>query len=189
MATRQRNPVTASARSRRPLGHFSASVRETRLAGRARHIVRNADDVAVCPPSTHAPVEVAPDELDRALDRARGRDRPAGARWKNDSEPLFGEIGLREVASTLGEAGKTFPAFSPALALDKIAMARAGAAHRLVVRPSALHGAVAAGLTAIHTGTRIDRCGTPPHYLPMQTDRHTNRRVVVRTSDNFAATR
>lgn len=40
--------------------------------------------------------------------------------WKNDSEPLFAEIGLREVASTLGEAGKTFPAFSPALALDKM---------------------------------------------------------------------
>jgi endonuclease/exonuclease/phosphatase family metal-dependent hydrolase len=40
--------------------------------------------------------------------------------WKNDSVPLFGELGLREVATELGSPGKTFPAFSPALALDKM---------------------------------------------------------------------
>jgi endonuclease/exonuclease/phosphatase family metal-dependent hydrolase len=40
--------------------------------------------------------------------------------WKNDSTPLFGEIGLIEVADALGEGGKTFPAFSPRLALDKM---------------------------------------------------------------------
>ncbi len=40
--------------------------------------------------------------------------------WRNDSVPLFGEHGLHEVATLLGEAGRTFPAFSPALALDKM---------------------------------------------------------------------
>jgi endonuclease/exonuclease/phosphatase family metal-dependent hydrolase len=40
--------------------------------------------------------------------------------WRNDSVPLFGEHGLQEVATLLGEAGRTFPAFSPALALDKM---------------------------------------------------------------------
>ncbi|XDJ36186.1 MAG: endonuclease/exonuclease/phosphatase family protein [Burkholderia sp.] len=40
--------------------------------------------------------------------------------WRNDSVPLFGEIGLFEVATLLGESGRTFPAFSPALALDKM---------------------------------------------------------------------
>ena len=40
--------------------------------------------------------------------------------WRNDSVPLFGEHGLQEVATLLGEPGRTFPAFSPALALDKM---------------------------------------------------------------------
>jgi endonuclease/exonuclease/phosphatase family metal-dependent hydrolase len=40
--------------------------------------------------------------------------------WRNDSVPLFREHGLHEVATLLGEAGRTFPAFSPALALDKM---------------------------------------------------------------------
>ncbi|MCA8299286.1 endonuclease/exonuclease/phosphatase family protein [Burkholderia sp. AU30198] len=40
--------------------------------------------------------------------------------WRNDSVALFGEIGLSEVATLLGESGRTFPAFSPALALDKM---------------------------------------------------------------------
>ena len=40
--------------------------------------------------------------------------------WKNDSVPLFGDIGLLEVATTLGEPLRTFPSFSPALALDKM---------------------------------------------------------------------
>ncbi|KVE33323.1 endonuclease/exonuclease/phosphatase family protein [Burkholderia sp. TSV86] len=40
--------------------------------------------------------------------------------WRNDSIPLFNEIGLSEVATLLGESGRTFPAFSPALALDKM---------------------------------------------------------------------
>ncbi len=40
--------------------------------------------------------------------------------WRNDSVELFGAIGLTEVATLLGEAGRTFPAFSPKLALDKM---------------------------------------------------------------------
>lgn len=40
--------------------------------------------------------------------------------WKNDSIPIFAEVGMREVADTLGVQARTFPAFSPALALDKI---------------------------------------------------------------------
>ncbi|WP_341313631.1 endonuclease/exonuclease/phosphatase family protein [Paraburkholderia sp. IMGN_8] len=40
--------------------------------------------------------------------------------WRNDSVPLFREHGLQEVATLLGESGRTFPAFSPALALDKM---------------------------------------------------------------------
>lgn len=40
--------------------------------------------------------------------------------WKNDSAPIFGEIGLIEVASSLGLQARTFPAFSPAFSLDKI---------------------------------------------------------------------
>jgi endonuclease/exonuclease/phosphatase family metal-dependent hydrolase len=40
--------------------------------------------------------------------------------WKNDSLPLFQSIGLREVSTSLGAPVKTFPAFSPALALDKM---------------------------------------------------------------------
>ncbi len=40
--------------------------------------------------------------------------------WRNDSAALFGAIGLSEVATALGHHGKTFPSFSPALALDKM---------------------------------------------------------------------
>lgn len=40
--------------------------------------------------------------------------------WKNDSIALFREIGLIEVATALGINAKTFPAFSPKLALDKM---------------------------------------------------------------------
>jgi endonuclease/exonuclease/phosphatase family metal-dependent hydrolase len=40
--------------------------------------------------------------------------------WLNDSVPLFAAQGLLEVAATLGEPARTFPAFSPALALDKM---------------------------------------------------------------------
>lgn len=40
--------------------------------------------------------------------------------WRNDSAALFGTIGLVEVAASLGHKGKTFPSFSPALALDKM---------------------------------------------------------------------
>jgi len=40
--------------------------------------------------------------------------------WRNDSESLFSAIGMTEVASALGHQGKTFPSFSPALALDKM---------------------------------------------------------------------
>ncbi len=40
--------------------------------------------------------------------------------WKNDSIALFREIGLIEVATALGVKAKTFPAFSPKLALDKM---------------------------------------------------------------------
>jgi endonuclease/exonuclease/phosphatase family metal-dependent hydrolase len=40
--------------------------------------------------------------------------------WRNDSVPLFAEHGMQEVATLLGESGRTFPAFSPALALDKM---------------------------------------------------------------------
>jgi len=40
--------------------------------------------------------------------------------WRNDSRPLFADLGLHEVAATLGESARTFPAFSPALALDKM---------------------------------------------------------------------
>ena len=40
--------------------------------------------------------------------------------WKNDSPAIFAEAGLIEVAGTLGVSGRTFPAFSPALALDKM---------------------------------------------------------------------
>ena len=40
--------------------------------------------------------------------------------WRNDSVPLFAELGMNEVATLLGESGRTFPAFSPALALDKM---------------------------------------------------------------------
>src|SRR5579863_1056964 len=40
--------------------------------------------------------------------------------WRNDSVPLFAEHGLQEVATLLGESARTFPAFSPALALDKM---------------------------------------------------------------------
>lgn len=40
--------------------------------------------------------------------------------WKNDSVPIFGEVGMIEVATALGVSGRTFPAFSPALALDKM---------------------------------------------------------------------
>ncbi|MGI4861958.1 MAG: endonuclease/exonuclease/phosphatase family protein [Janthinobacterium lividum] len=40
--------------------------------------------------------------------------------WKNDSVPIFREVGLIEVATALGVSGRTFPAFSPALALDKM---------------------------------------------------------------------
>lgn len=40
--------------------------------------------------------------------------------WRNDSAALFGTIGLIEVAASLGHKGKTFPSFSPALALDKM---------------------------------------------------------------------
>jgi endonuclease/exonuclease/phosphatase family metal-dependent hydrolase len=40
--------------------------------------------------------------------------------WRNDSTALFGAIGLHEVATALGHEGKTFPSFSPALALDKM---------------------------------------------------------------------
>jgi endonuclease/exonuclease/phosphatase family metal-dependent hydrolase len=40
--------------------------------------------------------------------------------WRNDSVPLFAEHGMQEVATLLGEPARTFPAFSPALALDKM---------------------------------------------------------------------
>jgi endonuclease/exonuclease/phosphatase family metal-dependent hydrolase len=40
--------------------------------------------------------------------------------WKNDSVPLFGALGMSEVATALGRPGRTFPAFSPTLALDKM---------------------------------------------------------------------
>jgi endonuclease/exonuclease/phosphatase family metal-dependent hydrolase len=40
--------------------------------------------------------------------------------WRNDSVPLFREHGLTEVATLLGQPVRTFPAFSPALALDKM---------------------------------------------------------------------
>jgi endonuclease/exonuclease/phosphatase family metal-dependent hydrolase len=40
--------------------------------------------------------------------------------WRNDSVPLFKDIGLAEVATLLGRSGRTFPAFSPALALDRM---------------------------------------------------------------------
>ncbi|WP_254067867.1 endonuclease/exonuclease/phosphatase family protein [Burkholderia sp. L27(2015)] len=40
--------------------------------------------------------------------------------WRNDSGPLFGTIGLIEVAAALGRKARTFPSFSPALALDKM---------------------------------------------------------------------
>jgi endonuclease/exonuclease/phosphatase family metal-dependent hydrolase len=40
--------------------------------------------------------------------------------WKNDSVPIFAEAAMREVATELGVSGRTFPAFSPALALDKM---------------------------------------------------------------------
>jgi endonuclease/exonuclease/phosphatase family metal-dependent hydrolase len=40
--------------------------------------------------------------------------------WRNDAVPLFGAIGLIEVATALGHKARTFPAFSPALALDKM---------------------------------------------------------------------
>lgn len=40
--------------------------------------------------------------------------------WKNDSLEIFGRIGLTEVAASLGASGRTFPAFSPALGLDKM---------------------------------------------------------------------
>lgn len=40
--------------------------------------------------------------------------------WRNDSAALFGTIGLIEVAASLGHKGRTFPSFSPALALDKM---------------------------------------------------------------------
>jgi endonuclease/exonuclease/phosphatase family metal-dependent hydrolase len=40
--------------------------------------------------------------------------------WRNDSTEVFDTIGLIEVAATLGHKGKTFPAFSPALSLDKM---------------------------------------------------------------------
>ncbi|HEV3104811.1 MAG TPA: endonuclease/exonuclease/phosphatase family protein [Trinickia sp.] len=40
--------------------------------------------------------------------------------WRNDSVPIFSELGLNEVATVLGESARTFPAFSPALALDKM---------------------------------------------------------------------
>ena len=57
-----------------------------------------------------------------------GREAPTGPLilagdfndWRNDSVPLFGELGLSEVATELGASGRTFPAFSPALALDKM---------------------------------------------------------------------
>jgi endonuclease/exonuclease/phosphatase family metal-dependent hydrolase len=34
--------------------------------------------------------------------------------------PIFAEHGMHEVATLLGEPARTFPAFSPALALDKM---------------------------------------------------------------------
>ncbi len=40
--------------------------------------------------------------------------------WRNDSVAIFGEHGLVEVATLLGQPVRTFPAFSPALALDKM---------------------------------------------------------------------
>ncbi|HTH58899.1 MAG TPA: endonuclease/exonuclease/phosphatase family protein [Paraburkholderia sp.] len=40
--------------------------------------------------------------------------------WRNDSVPIFAEHGMQEVATLLGEPARTFPAFSPALALDKM---------------------------------------------------------------------
>jgi endonuclease/exonuclease/phosphatase family metal-dependent hydrolase len=40
--------------------------------------------------------------------------------WRNDSVGVFGELGMSEVATMLGESGRTYPAFSPALALDKM---------------------------------------------------------------------
>jgi endonuclease/exonuclease/phosphatase family metal-dependent hydrolase len=40
--------------------------------------------------------------------------------WRNDSIPLFAEHRLKEVATELGQTARTFPAFSPALALDKM---------------------------------------------------------------------
>lgn len=40
--------------------------------------------------------------------------------WKNDSVGIFAESGMVEVATALGVSGRTFPAFSPALALDKM---------------------------------------------------------------------
>lgn len=40
--------------------------------------------------------------------------------WQSDSIPIFHALGLCEVAITLGQTAKTFPAFSPALALDKM---------------------------------------------------------------------
>lgn len=40
--------------------------------------------------------------------------------WKNDSVGIFASAGMTEVATALGERGRTFPAFSPALALDKM---------------------------------------------------------------------
>ncbi len=40
--------------------------------------------------------------------------------WKNDSVAIFADVGMIEVATALGVSGRTFPAFSPALALDKM---------------------------------------------------------------------
>lgn len=40
--------------------------------------------------------------------------------WRGDSVPLFAKLGMSEVATMLGESARTYPAFSPALSLDKM---------------------------------------------------------------------
>ncbi len=56
--------------------------------------------------------------------------------WKNDSIALFREIGLIEVATTLGIKANTFPSFSPKLALDKMFVRELTPAEWLAPAPS-----------------------------------------------------
>ena len=119
VAARQCDPVTASARPRRPLGHLRAPFRAARPAGRARDARGRPPGHAVCAHARSA----APDGWMHWI----AQDGPLTARARRRLQRLaqrFGRAVRRDRAVRGRDAarriGPHVPRVSPALALDKM---------------------------------------------------------------------